>query len=75
VSSSVVGGKTRRHNHGVYRLNHSSVTFTGRDKIEVKRRALDYWYRNPRLDGHSLREFLGRCRLSADERMIVFHPW
>ena len=59
----------------MYQLNRNSVTFTGKDKIEVKRRALDYWYRNPRLDGHSLRDFLSRCRLSADGRRIVFHPW
>jgi len=60
----------------VYRFKPSlTVTFTGRDKIEVKRRALDYWYRNPRLDGCSLRNFLGQCRLSADERVIVFQPW
>ena len=60
----------------MYQLNTSAlVTFEGKDQIEVKRRALDYWYRNSRLAGRTLKDFLRRCRLSADGRVIVFRPW
>ena len=49
------------------------VVFAGKDRIDAKRRALDYWYRRPRLQGLTLRDFLLRCRLS-DERVITFYP-
>jgi len=59
----------------VYGVAKKSITFTGKDKTEVKRRALDYWYRKSRPSGRSLVDFLGRCRLSGDGRVIVFLPW
>jgi len=65
--------------HGEYQLKtsveHTPVTFTGRDQIEVKRRALDHWYRVHRPEGRTLKEFLDRCRLSLDGQVIVFTPW
>lgn len=61
----------------MYQLNNNkrTVTFTGRDRIAVKRRALDYWYRHGRPRGRSLQDFLRRCRLSADGTVIIFHLW
>jgi hypothetical protein len=49
--------------------------FVGRDRVDAKRRALDYWYRQPRRSGLSLRDFLGRCRLSDDHQITYFPTW
>jgi hypothetical protein len=56
----------------VYKLDHNLIAFSGRDRVAAKRRALEYWYRNSRKSGLSLKDFLKRCRLSTDERRIVF---
>jgi len=60
----------------VYQLNQNRprnlITFFGRDRADVARRALDYWYRQPRRSGVTLKQFLQGCRLSRDERTIVF---
>jgi len=49
--------------------------FVGKDRVDAKRRALDYWYRQPRRSGLSLREFLGCCRLSHDCQITYFPAW
>jgi hypothetical protein len=48
------------------------MIFNGRDRADVKRKALSYWASNSGCLGMSLRDFLGRCRLGADERTIIF---
>jgi hypothetical protein len=48
------------------------MIFNGRDRADVKRKALSFWASNSGHLGLSLREFLRRCRLGADERTIVF---
>ena len=48
------------------------MKFNGRDRKDVKRKALSYWHSNSRELGLSLREFLKYCRLGATERTIVF---
>lgn len=53
-------------------LKSSPVQFRGRDRTDVKRKALDYWYRNRDRLSLSLRDFFHRCRLSSDERTITF---
>jgi hypothetical protein len=60
---------------GEFQLNTKPVVFVGKDRVDAKRRALDYWYRQPRRSGLSLREFLGRCRLSHDCRITYFPAW
>jgi len=56
----------------VYQLK-DQVLFVGKDRIDAKRRALDYWYRCPRRSGLTLQKFLERCRL-RDEHQIAFYP-
>jgi hypothetical protein len=63
----------RSDNHGEYRLNLKPVVFNGRDRIDAKRRAMDYWYRQPRQSGLTLRQFLTCCRLTSD-REITYYP-
>ncbi len=48
------------------------MIFNGRDRADVKRKALSYWASNSGRLGLSLRDFLGRCRMGADERTITF---
>lgn len=50
------------------------MTFEGRDRAHVKRKALHYWATNAGRLGLSLRQFLERCRMDGDQRRIVFHP-
>lgn len=70
------GRPTKEQAIGVYGLNENKprnlITIFGRDRCDVARRALDYWYENPRRRGITLKQFLQRCRLSRDERTIVF---
>ena len=60
----------RAARHG--ELQRNPVSFSGRDRVHVKRKALDYWFHNKGRLGLSLREFLLQCRLSNDGRTIVF---
>jgi len=48
------------------------MIFNGRDRSDVKRKALTFWASNSSRLGMSLRDFLRCCRLGADERTIVF---
>jgi len=54
----------RSSSNGEYRVgaqpntNKQPITFRGKDRLEAKRRAMDYWYRHPRQQGLSLRQFL-----------------
>lgn len=47
-------------------------TFTARSRVGVKREVLAYWYKNRSQLDLSLKDFLSRCRLSSDERTVVF---
>ena len=48
------------------------MTFNGRDRADVKRKALSFWAFNSGRLGVSLRDFLSCCRLGADERTIIY---
>ena len=48
------------------------MIFNGRDRSDVKRKALSYWAANSDRLGMNLRDFLGCCRMGADERTIFF---
>ncbi len=48
------------------------MIFRGRDRNDVKRKALSYWASNSDRLGLSLRQFLGLCRMDRAERTIVF---
>lgn len=48
------------------------MIFNGRDRADVKRKALSYWASNSGAMGLSLRAFLGRCRMGTDERTIIY---
>ena len=48
------------------------MTFHGKDRADVKRKALSYWSCNQRSLGLRLADFLRACRLDSDECRIVF---
>ena len=48
------------------------MIFNGRDRSDVKRKALSFWATHSGRLGMTLREFLGHCRLGPNERTIVF---
>ena len=48
------------------------MSFSGRDLVDVKRKALDYWYQNRERLGLSLCGFLLRCTMSGDGKSITF---
>jgi hypothetical protein len=50
------------------------VQFSGRDRLQVKRKALDYWYQNRGILNLSLQDFLAYCEMSSDQRTITFRP-
>jgi len=49
------------------------MIFYGKDRNDVKRKALSYWASNSGSLGLSLSQFLQRCRIDLAERTIVFH--
>jgi hypothetical protein len=53
-------------------LGEFQVEFSGRDRAQVRRKALDYWYHNREYLKLDLKDFLTRCKLSPDERTIIF---
>jgi hypothetical protein len=48
------------------------LKFSGRNRVHVKRKALDFWYHNREQLGLDLPAFLRRCTLSHDERTLFF---
>ena len=48
------------------------MIFRGRDRADVKRKALTYWVRHSSHLGLTLQQFLGCCRMGTNERTIVF---
>lgn len=53
-------------------LGEFKVNFSGRDRVSVKRKALDYWYDNRDKLQLSMRDFFSRCRMSRDGQTITF---
>jgi hypothetical protein len=48
------------------------IEFSGRDRVQAQRRALDWWFHHRQTLGLRLREFLCNCRWSDDRRTITF---
>ena len=66
--------KERAAHHGEYQrhLTSEDIAFSGHDRLQVRRKALDYWYQHRNELGLNLRAFLERCLLSGDGRTIIF---
>ena len=53
-------------------LGVSQVTFHGKDRTDVKRKALSYWSCNQRSLGLRLADFLRACSIDSSECSITF---
>jgi hypothetical protein len=53
-------------------LGEFKVAFNGRNRAQVKKKALDYWVKNRERLELSLKDYISKCRLSPDERTITF---
>ncbi len=53
-------------------LGEYKVNFSGRNRAQVKKKALEYWFNNRDRLRLSLNDFVSRCRMSPDERTITF---
>jgi hypothetical protein len=48
------------------------IEFSGHDRVQAQRKALDWWFQHRQALGLRLREFLCACRWSDDQRTITF---
>ena len=48
------------------------IEFSGHDRVQAQRRAVDWWFTHRQALGLCLREFFSRCRVSDDKRTITF---
>ena len=48
------------------------LKFTGRNRLEVKRKALRFWRSHQELLNVSMQDFAKHCTLSPDEKVITY---
>jgi hypothetical protein len=49
------------------------LKFTGRNRLEAKRKALRFWHTYQALLHESMEDFVKHCTLSPDEKVITYH--
>jgi hypothetical protein len=49
-----------------------TLKFTGRNRLEAKRKALQFWYTNQETLRESMQDFMKRCTLSSDQKVITY---
>ncbi len=50
------------------------LKFTGRNRLEAKRKALRFWYTHQDVLRESMQDFLRKCSLSPDQKVITYRP-
>ncbi|GIX47562.1 MAG: hypothetical protein KatS3mg131_1773 [Candidatus Tectimicrobiota bacterium] len=50
------------------------LKFTGRNRFEAKRKALRFWYTHRDVLRESMQDFVKKCSLSPDQKVITYHP-
>jgi hypothetical protein len=51
----------------------SVLKFTGRNRLEAKRKALRFWHTHQELLHESMEDFVKHCTLSPDQKVITYH--
>jgi hypothetical protein len=51
------------------------LKFTGRNRLEAKRKALRFWRSHQGLLHESMQDFVKRCTLSPDEKEITYRRY
>jgi hypothetical protein len=49
-----------------------TLKFTGKNRLDAKRKALRYWYTNRNVLRQSMGDFAKRCTLSDDQKVITY---
>ena len=49
-----------------------TLTFTGKDRLDAKRKALRFWYTHRESLHESVEDFARRCTLSPDQKVITY---
>ena len=50
----------------------SILKFSGRNRQEAKRKALNFWYSHQETLHESMQDFLKHCTLSSDQKVITY---
>ncbi|MGE3537397.1 MAG: hypothetical protein AB7N91_08160 [Candidatus Tectimicrobiota bacterium] len=48
------------------------LKFSGRNRLEAKQKALQFWYTHQDVLQESMREFVKHCTLSPDQKVITY---
>jgi hypothetical protein len=48
------------------------LKFSGRNRLEAKRKALRFWHAHQRILHESMQDFVKRCTLSHDQKVITY---
>ena len=51
------------------------LKFTGRNRLEAKRKALRFWRSHQEVLNESMQDFARHCRLSLDEKAITYRRY
>jgi hypothetical protein len=51
------------------------LKFTGRNRLEAKRKALRFWRSHQELLNENMQGFAKHCTLSPDEKVITYRRW
>jgi hypothetical protein len=49
-----------------------TLKFTGKNRLEAKRKALRFWYEHRKSLRESVEDFAKRCTLSPDQKVITY---
>lgn len=52
-----------------------ALKFTGRNRLEAKRKALRFWRSHQELLNESMQDFAKHCTLSPDEKVITYRRY
>jgi hypothetical protein len=52
--------------------NGRTLKFTGKNRLEAKRKALRFWYTHQNVLHESMEDFAKRCTLSSDQKVITY---
>ena len=52
--------------------NGETLKFTGKNRLDAKRKALRFWYTHRKTLHESVTDFAKRCTLSPDQKVIIY---
>lgn len=49
-----------------------TLKFTGKNRLDAKRKALRFWYTHRETLHESIRDFARHCTLSPDQKVVIY---